>query len=132
MIHFSPAELKFIEKLEECRIATSHDDIPHVKPVSYLFYEDKFLMATDYNTRMYKNLLKNPRVAITIDIYKPQNNQAVVIQGKTSIIESGRAFLKIYEKFFKKFEWVRKDPWCENEAPFIKITPSQKISWGIE
>jgi len=132
MIYFSQSEIKFIQKLEECRIATSHDDIPHVKPVSYLFNEDTFLIATDYNTRMYKNLLKNPRVAMTIDIYKLGNNQAIVIQGKATIIESGKEFLKIYENFFKKFEWVRKDPWGENEAPFIKITTTQKASWGIE
>jgi len=36
MISISEAERKFLNNIEGARIATSHDDIPHVKPVSYL------------------------------------------------------------------------------------------------
>jgi len=41
-------------------------------------------------------------------------------------------FKKLYQKFDKKFEWVRNDPWKEGEAPFIKVKPFSKISWGLE
>ncbi len=33
---FSESEEKFLQSLEEARIATTHDDIPHVKP-THLF-----------------------------------------------------------------------------------------------
>jgi hypothetical protein len=33
--------------------------------------------------------------------------------------------------FEKKFLWVRNEPWKENEAPFLKIIATNKISWGI-
>jgi len=46
--------------MEECRVATSHENMPHVKPVSYVYENETILIATDYDTRMYKNLLKNP------------------------------------------------------------------------
>ena len=117
--------------MEECRVATSHDNIPHVKPVSYMMYDNAFYIATDYDTRMYKNLQKNPKVALSIDVYQQNNHKAVCIQGKIEIIENGSEFREIYQKFHNKFEWVRNQPWKENEAPFIKIKPFNKTSWGL-
>jgi len=131
MIIFSTTEKKFLKALEECRIATVHDKIPHVKPVSYIFDNDSILIATDYETWTYKNLKQNPKSALSIDIYKSGAHQAICIQGDTEIIGNGPQFLEIYDMFFDKFEWVRNEPWKENEAPFLKIIPFSKTSWGL-
>ena len=110
MFMFTENEIIFLESMEKCRVATSHDNIPHVKPVSYLLVNDEIYIATDYKTRMYKNLLKNPNIAISIDIYKPKDHKAICVQGNMTILEKGEEFLRIYEKFFEKFEWVRDQP----------------------
>ena len=102
MIQFTLNERKFLASLEECRIATSHEDIPHVKPVSYIFTNDVFYIATDYETRTYKNLRKNSKAALVVDIYKHGAHEAICIQGKTTIIENGDKFLEIYAEFHKK------------------------------
>jgi len=132
MVSFSQKEREFLNKMEEGRVATSHDNMPHVKPVSYIYEDEAIFIATDYDTRMYKNLLKNPNAAISIDIYKDKAHKAVCIQGKVTIIENGKEFSKLYKKFHDRFEWVRKQHWVENEAPFIKIVPFRKSSWGLE
>ena len=132
MTSFSKKEIEFLDKMEECRVATVHKNIPHVKPVSFIYENESILIATDYDTRMYKNLLENPKAAVSIDIYKNKAHQAVCIQGNVQIIENGEEFLRIYKKFHEKFEWVKSQPWEENEAPFIKITPFSKTSWGLE
>ncbi len=132
MIEFNQKEIDFLESLEEARIATSHNDIPHVKPVSFILYENNILVATDYKTRTFSNIKKNPKTGIVIDIYKSGNHKAICIQGKTEIVEYGPEFKKLYKIFHKKFEWVRKDPWDENEAPFLKIIPNNKTSWGLK
>jgi nitroimidazol reductase NimA-like FMN-containing flavoprotein (pyridoxamine 5'-phosphate oxidase superfamily) len=131
MITFSDKEKEFLNSMEECRIATSHDNTPHVKPVSFIFENDQFLVATDYDTRMYKNVKANPNVALSIDVYKHSGHKAVLIQGNVKIIEQGEEFSKIYKKFHDKFEWVRNEPWGEKEAPFLEITPFSKSSWGL-
>jgi len=131
MITFSDKEKEFLNSMEECRIATSHDNTPHVKPVSYIFENDQFLVATDYDTRMYKNVKANPNVALSIDVYKHSGHKAVLIQGHVKIIERGEEFSKIFKKFHDKFEWVRNEPWGEKEAPFLEITPFSKSSWGL-
>jgi len=132
MITFTKKELGFLNTMEECRIATSHDNLPHVKPVSYIFENNEFLIATDYDTRMYKNAKTNPNAALSIDVYKHDGHKAVLIQGKIKIVENGKNFLKIYKKFHDKFKWVRNEPWDENESPFIVITTTNKISWGLK
>ncbi len=132
MVLFSLKEIEFLQNMEECRVATSHDNIPHVKPVSYIFENETVLIATDYDARMYKNLLKNSKAAVSIDIYKNKGHKAVCLQGKVLIIENGKEFSRMYKKFYQKFEWVRDQPWEENEAPFIKIIPFSKSSWGLE
>lgn len=131
MKEFTKKEVNFLESLEEARIATSHDDIPHVKPVSFVYFENSIVIATDYKTRTFENIKSNPNTSIVIDIYKIGGHKAVCIQGTSEIIEKGTEFKKIYDIFYQKFEWVRKDPWSENEAPFLKILPKNITSWGL-
>ena len=132
MIKFNEKETKFLETLEEARIATSHDNISHVKPVSFIFWKDLILVATDYKTRTFTNIKLNSHTSIVIDIYKSGNHKAICIQGKSEIIEKGIEFQEFYDLFYKKFHWVRNDPWKENEAPFLKIIPNNKASWGLD
>lgn len=132
MIEFKQEEVKFLESLEEARIATSHDDIPHVKPVSFVYHDNAILVATDYNTRTFANLKANPYTSVVIDIYRSGGHKAVCIQGKTEVVENGSEFEKFYNIFYEKFEWVRNEPWKENEAPFLKIIPKNKVSWGLK
>ncbi len=89
------------------------------------------LVATDYNTRTFANLKSNPQTSIVIDVYKSGSHKAICVQGKTEIVENGLEFEKFYDMFFEKFEWVRKDPWKENEAPFLKIIQKNKVSCGL-
>ena len=127
----SEKEIKFLESIEEARIASSHNDIPHVKPVSFVFYHGSIFVATDYETRTYKNIKKNPKAAISVDIYKSGGHKAICIQGNVEVLDEGEEFKSIYQIFYKKFKWVQDDPWKPKEAPFLKIIPKNKTSWGI-
>ena len=131
MIKFTKNEETFLQSIEEARIATSHSDIPHVKPVSFVFHKGFIFIATDYLTRTFKNLQINPRTSVTIDIYESGKHKAVCIQGIVEILEKGQEFLEVYNLFENKFAWVRNEPWKENEAPFLKINSTNKTSWGI-
>ncbi len=129
MPKFTQKEIEFLQNNEACRIATSHDNIPHVTPVTYYFEDGFFYLATDYNTKKYSNLKKNNKIAITVDIYMSGKHKAVIVQGTTEFIEKGSEYKQLYEIFYKKFSWVRDNPWKEGEAPFVKIKPKTKTSW---
>ena len=131
MFQLTPNEIKFIRENELCRLATSFKDKPHVVPVSYI-YEDNFLyISTDYNTKKLFNIKRNSNVSLTIDNYKPKFNKGIVINGIARIIEKGQIYNNVYLLFYRKFEWVRDDPWNEGEAPFLAVKPTTKVSWGI-
>lgn len=130
MAKLSRAEERFLNENEVGRLATiSPSGLPHVVPVGYVYHAGLFWIAVDYDTAKYRNLLKNNRVAFVVDVYRP--NRAVMVQGNAEIIERGPEFREIYAIFHKKFSWVRADPWTEGEAPFLKINPHKKASWGL-
>jgi len=131
LLKFTQKEIDYLLSLEEARLATCHDNIPHVKPISYILFQDSIVVATDYDTRAFQNIKNNPQAGIVIDLYKPGEHKAICLQGDVSIIEKGVEFNEMYQIFYKKFKWVRDDPWKEKEAPFLKIIPTNKTSWGI-
>jgi len=131
VVRFTNAERDFLARNEACRLATCRDSIPHVVPVSYIFEDGTFYIATDYETKKYENIKENNRVALAVDVYSSVGNKAVCIQGKAEIVEKGKEFARLYKIFHKRFEWVRRDPWEEGEAPFLKVTATNKTSWGL-
>jgi len=129
-VSFTKTEERFLKNNEIGRLATiSSNGTPHVVPVSYLFKDNVFLIAVDYGTRKLRNLRRNHRTALVIDALKP--NRGIMIQGKGILIESGLEFRQAYSQFYRAFGWVRADPWKEGEAPFVRITPETKVSWGL-
>ena len=127
---FTNAEKRFLDKHEIARFATvSSNGIPHVVPVSYVFRNCVFFVAVDYDTKKYRNLLRNPNVALVVDTTRP--NRGILIQGQAEIFEKGVEYQDAYGIFYRKFGWVRANPWKQGEAPFIKINPSTKASWGF-
>lgn len=125
-------ERKFLLENETCRIATSHNDMPHVVPVAYIYDKGNVIFVTDYGTRKYKNLEVNKNISVVVDVYDPSGeNKSIVLQGKAVIIERGTEFRRLYRIFNRRFEWVRNNPWKEGEAPFVRVNTLNKVSWGL-
>lgn len=88
-------------------------------------------MATDYGTRKYRNLRRNYGVALLVDVGS-DSNRGILVQGRAKIFDKGPDFSEIYDVFHGKFDWVRAMPWKEGEAPFVRIEPIRKMSWGLK
>jgi len=129
-VTFTKTEERFLKSNEIGRLATiSSNGSPHVVPVSYLFDDNAFLIAVDYDTRKLRNLRRNSRTALVVDTLRP--NRGILVQGIAKLVERGEEFRHAYSQFYRAFSWVRADPWKEGEAPFIRITPATKASWGL-
>ncbi len=130
-VKFTEPEAAFLNKEEICRLATaSKSGELHVVPVSHLLHNGFLFIAIDYGTKKLKNLRENPRAALVVDTLGP--NRALMIRGPVKLIEKGEEYREIYKLFHSKFSWVRHAPWKEGEAPFVKLTPTFKTSWGIK
>ena len=131
-VNFDGKEEKFLRENEVCRVATSLNGVPHIVPVSYLYEDGFFFFATDYGTKKYANLIRNNKIALDVDVYgSSTDNKAVIVQGVVEFIERGSEFRRLYTIFLSRFEWVRRDPWKEGEAPFVRVIPNRKVSWGL-
>jgi uncharacterized protein len=129
-IKLSSREADFLKSNEMCRFATaSRKGEPHVVPVSYVWDDGYPYIVTDYGTRKLKNLRENPQAAILID--SGGTRKLVLISGPVEIIEKGEEYRRLYRLFLSNLDWVKRDPWKEGEAPFIKITPRFKAGWGL-
>jgi hypothetical protein len=47
------------------------------------------------------------------------------------VLHAGEEYREVYEKFYRKFSWVRASPWREGEAPLLKVRIDRVISWGL-
>jgi nitroimidazol reductase NimA-like FMN-containing flavoprotein (pyridoxamine 5'-phosphate oxidase superfamily) len=86
-------------------------------------------IVTDYGTRKLKNLRENPHAAVLVDTAGTQ--KLLLVSGPVAIIEKGEEYRKLYKLFYSKLDWVKRDPWKEGEAPFVRINPTFKAGWGL-
>jgi nitroimidazol reductase NimA-like FMN-containing flavoprotein (pyridoxamine 5'-phosphate oxidase superfamily) len=130
VVKFTDEERQFLDANNGCSLATVYpDNRPHIVPVNFLLIYGLFYIASDYGTRKLKNIRANNKVALLVATFNP--NKSVIVEGEASILEHGLEFKKIYDIFYKRFSWVRRDPWSEDEAPFIVIKPLKKMRWGL-
>ncbi len=130
MVTFKDREVKFLEQNEMCRMATaSKKNELHIVPVSYVWNDGFVYVVTDYGTRKLKNLRENPNAAILIDT--SGTSKVLMVSGTVQLIEKGEDYRRIYKLFHSRLDWVKRDPWKGGEAPFVKITPTFKASWGL-
>jgi uncharacterized protein len=130
-VELSAKEIDFLKSNELCRFATaSRSGEPHVVPVSYVWDQDYAYIVTDYGTRKLKNLRENPHAAVLVDSAGTQ--KLLLISGSVEIIEKGEEYRQLYKLFYSKLSWVKRDPWKEGEAPFIKVAPAFKAGWGLK
>jgi nitroimidazol reductase NimA-like FMN-containing flavoprotein (pyridoxamine 5'-phosphate oxidase superfamily) len=130
-LNLSTEETDFLKNNEMCRFATaSRKGEPHVVPVSYVWDRGYAYIVTDYGTRKLKNLRENPQAAILVD--SGGTRKLLLISGPVEIIEKGEEYRRLYKLFYSKLDWVKRDPWKEGEAPFVKITPTFKTGWGLK
>jgi PPOX class probable F420-dependent enzyme len=121
-------ELAFLKRHELCRLATATKDAkPHVVPVIYALDGENIVIAVDYGTKKLRNLKENKRVALVVDEYRP--NHAVMVEGDCEILERGKEYLRLLQILFDRFEYYRKNPWDEGEAPILKVKPVKAAMW---
>jgi len=104
--------------------------MPHVTPVIYALDGEAFVIAVDYGTRKLANLRENPKTSLVVDEYG-EDNRAVMIQGRCEIVERGAEYLRLLHVLFERFEYYRKNPWGEGEAPILRIATEKVVAWGI-
>ncbi|UQA92608.1 PPOX class F420-dependent oxidoreductase [Streptomyces halobius] len=119
---FTPQEIAYIRTQTYGRLATvDARGEPHVTPVGFFFDAENGLIdivGRDMgNSRKYRNVQRNGRVAFVIDdipCRDPETVRAVVVRGTAqALVTGGRSHV----------------PVCADEM--IRIHPARVVSWGL-
>jgi len=120
---FSDAEIAYLQSKTMGRLASiGADGRPHLIPLTYHFNaeEDAIdLGGVDFgNTKKWRDMLQNPRVAFLVDDASPDGAHAIEIRGDA-------------EPHFRGGESI--NPRFPNFKPeFVRVRPHRIVSWGLE
>ncbi|HTX91006.1 MAG TPA: pyridoxamine 5'-phosphate oxidase family protein [Anaerolineales bacterium] len=121
------------------RLATSSPaGQPHVVPVWFLWEEGVVWVSSFRNTRKVKDLERNPKCAIVVDLPKPEGGiTAVLLEGTAELTAVGSPDVqarleKIYVKYLGTDGLLGREPqnWLTSpDNRLIKLKPARLISW---
>jgi pyridoxamine 5'-phosphate oxidase family protein len=120
---FSEAEIEYLKSKTMGRLATiGTDGRPHLIPLTYHFNaaEDAIdIGGVDFaNTKKWRDMLQNCRVAFLVDDASPEGTHAIEIRGDAESHFSGGDSI---------------NPRFPNFNPeFVRIRPRRIVSWGVE
>jgi nitroimidazol reductase NimA-like FMN-containing flavoprotein (pyridoxamine 5'-phosphate oxidase superfamily) len=131
---------EFLAKPHLARMATANPDTqqPHVVPVWYGWDGTSLWIGTFRSTRKIKELLRNPRISVVIDIdHETEGLRAAILEGEAELVNEPRAMMEektewIYTRYLGPEGVKAKDPqsWIKDpEALLIKLTPKWVKTW---
>ena len=125
-MNFEEAKKIFQDKLgiwKSMALATCVDNVPMIRNVSCLFYNDKIYFKTDKNFRKTAQLLANPKVAMCfhgVQVEGTAINTGLVIE------EEGRVFEKLYQQYL----WGSYNRYSHEDSEIlIEVTPEFVEIW---
>ncbi|MEM1578666.1 MAG: PPOX class F420-dependent oxidoreductase [Archaeoglobaceae archaeon] len=119
----------FLSKPLIARMATIGKDLmPNVHPVWFLFDGEFIYVSTAKFSAKARNVTRNPKVAITVDISERGGNKGVIIRGIAEIVEDDELSKKVLLKYLSpndpEFQQLLQIP-----RVVIKIRPLKVYSW---
>jgi PPOX class probable F420-dependent enzyme len=117
---------------------TSPSGQPHVVPVWFLWEEGAAWISSYQSTRKVKDLERNPKCALVVDLPKATDGiTAVLLEGEVELLAGSRPEVRLrierlYLKYLGPKGILKKEPqeWLNSpENLLIKLTPKKIASW---
>ncbi|MEM0504023.1 MAG: pyridoxamine 5'-phosphate oxidase family protein, partial [Archaeoglobaceae archaeon] len=104
------------------------DLMPNVHPVWFLYDGEFVYVSTAKFSAKARNVKRNPKVAIVIDVSEKTGNKGVIIRGNAEIVENEELAKRILLKYLSpqdpEFQQLLQIP-----RVVIKIKPQSVYSW---
>ena len=127
----------FLKTQKVLRLATiGQKGTPHIVPVWYLYGQKKFYVGANTRTGKAKNLKKNKRVSVCIDVgmHSPKiygvmgkgNAKLILEKNKVSFFAK-----KILKRYFQTLENKSAKELLDDTDCIIEITPKKLSTWSF-
>jgi len=126
----------FIKTQKVLRLATiDQKGTPHIVPVWYLYSAKKFYIGTNTRTEKAKNIKKNKRVSLCIDIgIRSPDIFGVLGQGSAKLIldenKVSKLAKRILLRYFRSLENKSAKELLDDTNCIIEITPKKFSVWS--
>ncbi len=126
----------FIKTQKVLRLATiDQKGTPHIVPVWYLYSAKKFYIGTNTRTEKAKNIKKNKRVSLCIDIgIQSPDIFGVLVKGTAKLIldenKVSKLAKRILLRYFKSLENKSAKELLDDTDCIIEITPKKFSVWS--
>jgi PPOX class probable F420-dependent enzyme len=127
---------RWFERERVCRVASANaQGMPHLVPVCPVVADGKIYYASASKVRKVENLVDNPRVAVTVDVYSDDwtHIKGAMVQGTTRLFAKGPRFRRIRALLYKKYAQYRRDATLdESDSVIVEVTPVKVFTWGMD
>lgn len=126
---------EFLKSQRILRLATiDPSGNPHIVPVWYMYYNDRFYVGTNTKTKKAKNIKKNSKISFCIDIgIKAPDIIGITGIGRAKLIlKKDRVELlarKILLRYFKNLKNQSAQNLLNQTDCIIEITPKKITNW---
>lgn len=126
---------KFLRSQKILRLATiDGTGDPHIVPVWYMYWNDKFYVGTNTRTRKARNIRKNPKVSFCVDVgVRSPDIIGVMGTGRAKLILKkelvGSLAKKILLRYFKNMKNKSAQQLFDQTDCIIQITPRKVTEW---
>src|SRR5262245_15643623 len=125
-----------IHRERVCRVAAANQaGMPHLVPVCQVVADGKIYFASDNEGRKILNLKRNPRIAVSVDLYSESwaHLKGVMVQGEAALIGKGPRFRKIRALLYAKYpQYPTEAALRESHSLIVEVRPSNVFSWGLD
>ena len=127
---------QLIARERVCRVATVNEHgVPHLVPVCHVLANGKIYFGSGNDGRKVKNIERNPRVAVTVDLYSDDwaHIKGVMVQGTAKLFARGPRFRKIRGLLYQKYPHYRTDAALgESDSVVVEVTPTAVFDWELD
>jgi nitroimidazol reductase NimA-like FMN-containing flavoprotein (pyridoxamine 5'-phosphate oxidase superfamily) len=127
---------KLIARERVCRVATVNEHgMPHLVPVCHVLANGKICFGSGSNGRKVKNLQRNPRVTVTVDLYSDDwaHIKGVMVQGTAKVFSRGPKFRRIRDLLYAKYPHYRTDAALSpSDSVVVEVTPTAVFDWDLD
>jgi nitroimidazol reductase NimA-like FMN-containing flavoprotein (pyridoxamine 5'-phosphate oxidase superfamily) len=126
---------KFLKTQKILRLATiDGTGVPHIVPVWYMYWNDKFYVGTNTRTRKARNIRKNSKVSFCVDVgVRSPDIIGVMGTGRAKLILRKELVEKLAKKillrYFKNMKNKSAQQLFDQTDCIIQITPKKVTEW---
>jgi len=123
---------EFLSRPIVARVATSFKDTPHVAPVWFNVKDGALWFSTFSGSKKVRNIAKNPKVAVCIDVADPGETKYVILEGRAEAVtgEAKQDHLRIYRKYMSEeaLETANVDAWFKAGLTLVRVIPKKVVT----